>query len=90
VRPTLQWGIVIAGGLLILTLTAIMATRDQGRGLATGAVVGIVSGLVAAIVIIQPLLDVVPDEAEPISVAIVIVLVSLGLMMLTWRRRLRD
>lgn len=88
--PTLQWGIVVAGGLLVLTLTAIVATRNQWQGPARGAVVGVVCGLVAAIVIIQPVLDVVPDAIEPLVVALVIVLVSVGLMMVTWRRRLRE
>jgi hypothetical protein len=49
-----------------------------------------VCGIVAAVVIIQPRLDVVPDALEALGVAVVVVLVSLGLIMLTWRRGLRD
>jgi ABC-type uncharacterized transport system permease subunit len=86
-----QWGFIIAGAFLLLTVTAVLArSRDRGPGPLAGIILGAVCGLVAAFVIIQPRLDVVPDTLEPLGVAVVVVLVSLGLIMLTWRRGLRD
>lgn len=75
----------------MLTLAAVVArSRDRARGPAAGILVGVMCGLTAAFVILQPRMDVVPDTLEPLVVAALVVLISLGLIYLTWRRWMRD
>jgi hypothetical protein len=88
---TQGWVLLIVFATLLVTFTGIVArARGERRGPFGGVIVGAVCGLVAAFVIVQPRLDMVPDELEPLGVLAIIVIVSLGLIMLTWRRWMRD
>lgn len=81
-----EWGLIIGFVALVLTfMVGLARRREQQISRASGIAIGVVCGLVAAFVIIQPRIDVVPDRLEPMGVAVLVVIVSLGLIVLTWR-----
>jgi len=81
------WTLVISGSFATVAIAAALSwRRTRTSRLALGIVLGAVAGLVASIVVLQPRIDLVPDEVEGIFVVAVIVLVSLALIVMTWLR----
>jgi len=81
------WTLVLAAVLSAVAVTAVLSwRRTRTSRVALGIVLGAVSGVVASLVVLQPRVDLVPDEAEGTIVVVVIVLVSLALIVMTWLR----
>lgn len=81
------WAIGIVGVMLVLFTAGLLRwTQQRGRHAAIGVSIGALGGAVGAFLILRPRFDVVPDAAEDVAVAALIVLGSLGLIMITWVR----
>jgi uncharacterized membrane protein YidH (DUF202 family) len=81
------WTLVIAAVVAAVGTTAVMSwRRTRTSRLAFGVVLGAVAGAVASLVVLQPRVDLVPDEVEGTVVIVIIVLVSLALIVMTWLR----
>lgn len=85
------WTIVISACVTAAAVGALLSWRRDGTSrLTVGIVLGTVSGLVATVVVLQPRVDLIPDEIEGTGVVVVIVLVSLALIVMTWFRWYRE
>jgi hypothetical protein len=81
------WTLVVVGLFAAVAITAVLSwRRTRTSRLAIGIVLGAVAGTAAALVVLQPRADLIPDEAEGTVVVAVIVLVSLALIVMTWLR----
>ncbi len=85
------WAIVILAALLAL-VTAVVFNWTDGRGRRAmfGVVVGAAGGLAGAFLILDSRMDVVPDWAEGVAVAVLVVLGTVALIMVTWLRWIRS
>jgi hypothetical protein len=84
------WTAVIAAvGLGLLGALVLSRPHPRIGGVITATLIGGAAGIVGAIVILGPRMDLVPDELERIAAAVLIVLGSLGLIIATWVRSTR-
>jgi hypothetical protein len=82
-----ELGLIVASTLAILVVLA-LGTRAhlRDRPIAIGAVLGIVPGILGAVIVLVPRTDLIPDSAEPflwllvglVATGIVLVAVSVG------------
>jgi hypothetical protein len=85
------WAIVILGVLLALVTAALLSwTGGRTRHALVGVAIGAAGGLTGAFLILDSRMDVIPDGAEGAAVAVLIVLGSLGLIMVTLLRWTRS
>ena len=62
----IELALIVAGALAILVVAVLRARSTLARHpLAVGALLGIVPGVLGAIVVLVPRTDLVPDSAEP-------------------------
>jgi hypothetical protein len=61
-----ELGLIVAS-ILALVIIWILRSRPNltGRPVATGALIGIVPGILGAIIVLVPRTDLIPDSAEP-------------------------
>lgn len=63
----IELGLIVAGALAIVVVAALRARARLARHpLAIGAMLGIVPGILGAVVVLVPRTDLVPDAAEPV------------------------
>jgi hypothetical protein len=84
----LELGLIVAAVLAIVAVS-IMRTRAHlaERPLAIGALIGVVPGILGAIIVLVPRTDLIPDSAEPylwiliglIATGIALIALSVGL-----------
>jgi hypothetical protein len=81
------WTIVLAVVVLALVIAALFTwPAARSRRATVGAIIGAAAGAMGAFLILRPEVDLVPDAAEGIAIAILIVLGTVGLGMITWLR----
>lgn len=81
------WTLVIVGLGAAMAITGVLSwQRTRTSRLALGIVLGATAGIAASLVVLQPRVDLVPDEAEGLIVGLGIVLVSAALIVMTWLR----
>jgi uncharacterized membrane protein YidH (DUF202 family) len=81
------WTLLLVAVIATVAITAVLSWRRTSTSrVALGIVLGAVAGVAASLVVLQPRVDLVPDEVEGTIVVVVIVLVSLALIVMTWLR----
>lgn len=83
---TVPWTILIATVLLGLAATLVVSRIRPGAAGFLIAAAAATAGVVGALVIVAPRMDLVPDDLERLAAAGLIVLGSLGLIIATWLR----
>jgi di/tricarboxylate transporter len=82
-----ELGLIVTSTLAILVVLALRTrTHLNDRPLVIGAILGIVPGILGALIVLVPRTDLIPDSAEPflwlliglVATAIVLIAVSVG------------
>jgi hypothetical protein len=83
-----ELGLIVASSLAILVVLAIRAGAHRSDPpLVIGAILGVVPGILGAVIVLVPRTDLIPDSAEPflwalvgvVATVVVVVAVSVGL-----------
>ena len=85
------WALVIVTVILVLFISLAFTWRHRASAHAVlGVGIAAVCGLAGAFLIVRREMDVIPDTVEGIAAAVLIVVGSLGLIMMTWLHWVRD
>lgn len=85
------WAVVIIAAVLVLFMGLVFSWRLRSPSRAgLGIGIAAVCGLAGAFLIVRQQMDLVPDSVEAIAVAVLIVVGSVGLIMMTWLHWVRD